>query len=337
MKGDAGYALGTAIPAFFVGYVINFFAGLSGWPALGVALGLALIAFVVVYAVRVDSAALDAKVDELERITALSERLTEDGRGPGLRLSKVFNAFVERLQTADERERQFLASASHELRRPLAALRGELELAVRHRRSASELRDAIELALNDAEAMSRLTDDLLFHARDQAGMLTPDEDLVDLTDLVYGAVDRSQRALPGMPTLHVGDLPALEVRGDEDGLARVLENLIVNAGKHAGQDAFVSIDASVEATALVLHITDDGPGVPEGEQAEIFDAFARGDRARAVGGSGLGLSIARSWARAHGGDIRVTSPVHEGPRSGARFSIRLPSERIVDSAGPELA
>ena len=278
---------------------------------------------------RGDLAAIEAKIDELEQLASLSQRVSESCDGVSLRLATVLNKLLARLQAAEERERQFLASASHELRRPLAALRGELELAVRHRRSAPELRDAIGLALHDAEAMSRLTDDLLFHARDRAGRLAPNDDLIDLTDLVYGAVDRSQRALPGMQTLHVGDLPAVEIRGDEHGLRRVLENLIVNAGKHAGKDAFVSIEAVVEPTALVVHITDDGPGIPAPEQDTIFDAFARGDRARAVGGSGLGLAIARSWVRAHGGDLRVTSPVEARGNPGARFSIRLPASRIV--------
>ena len=273
--------------------------------------------------------------DALEAIDDVRQRISWEGQEDG-RLIAAINRLLARLEEAEQRERRFLASASHEIRRPLAALRGELELAVLHRRSASELREAIELALNDAEAMSRLADDLLFHARDQAGMLKPDEGLVDLTDLIFGAVDRSQRALRGDHTLHVGDLPPIELRADEGGLARLLENLIVNAGKHAGEDAFVAIEASVGSDELVIHITDDGPGVPKEEQDEIFEAFARGDRARAVGGSGLGLSIARSWARAHGGDLEVTSPVHDAPdKPGARFTIRLPASRIVDSAMPE--
>lgn len=138
----------------------------------------------------------------------------------------VLNDMLERLQEASERERAFLGTASHELRRPLAALRGELELAVSRPRQAGELRRAIDLALGDAEAMTRLVDDLLFQARARAGALRLREELVSVLDLVYESVDRSQRALSGQVSIVVGSLPDVEMRVDRSGLRQVLESTL---------------------------------------------------------------------------------------------------------------
>ena len=254
-------------------------------------------------------------------------------------LVTTLNGMLSRLERASQRERNFLGTASHELRRPLAALRMELELALNRNRPATELQDAIRLCLSDTESMTRLVDDLLFHARARAGALSLREEEVDVIDLVFSAVDSSQRAMSGQPSIqvHVEAIPALHIRADRAGLSQVLENLIVNARTHAGQEATIEIGGGTDEQSIVLWVQDDGPGIPIEEQELIFHAFGRGDRSPSVPGAGLGLAIARDLVLAHDGTIDVTSPIRaeDAKRPGTRFTTRLPIARRIQERVPD--
>jgi signal transduction histidine kinase len=273
-----------------------------------------------------------------ERLSSAAERLpageTRDELG---RLIGVLNEMLARLEEASERERRFQAGASHELRRPLAALLGELELAAAAGRSETALRAAVGLALEDARAMSVLLDDLIHHARAQSGRLALEVQDTDLVEIVASAVERSRRATGGKATVEVGEVPAVVLRVDPDAMRRVVENLVVNATVHGGSDVRIRVAAEVAADRVRIHVDDDGPGVPPEEAARIFEPFARGDRAKAVRGMGLGLAIAQAIVRAHGGRLTLTSPrpVSDGglPR-GSRFTVDLPASiRSPDVGG----
>lgn len=243
----------------------------------------------------------------------LAWRLLNVGAGPRVSVA------------ATEGDQAFLGRVSHELRRPLAALRGELELAVRRPREAPVLRAAIARSLEDAERMSRLVDDLLFHARSRAGRLTLVRADVDLVDFVYAAVDRTQRALARAPaSLRVAAIPDVVVHIDAERLSQALENLIANAHAHGGAHADVTVRGERVDGGIALHVEDDGPGVPRELQEDIFAPFGRGDVAPAQGGTGLGLAIARDVVEAHGGTLTLTSP-RAGRDRGACFTIHLPA------------
>ena len=273
-----------------------------------------------------------------ERLSSATERLpageTRDELG---RLIGVLNGMLARLEDAAERERRFQAGASHELRRPLAALLGELELAAAAGRSESALRAAVGLALEDARAMNLLLDDLIHHARAQSGRLALEVQDTDLVEIVASAVERSRRATGGSATVEVGEVPPVVLRVDPDAMRRVVENLVVNATVHGGPAVRARVGAEVDAHHVRLHVDDDGPGVPPEEAARIFEPFARGDRARAVRGMGLGLAIAQAIVRAHGGRLTVTSPRPDRPAGaapGARFTVELPASlRATDVGG----
>ena len=236
-----------------------------------------------------------------------------------------------RLEASSNRERLFLATASHELRRPLTALLGELELASAPGRGPDELRSSLALAREDARAMGRLVDDLLHHARAQAGTLRLVEGEAFLPELVADAADRSRRSVPHAFVLDVRDVPEVVLRADPDLLRQALENLLVNAAVHGGDGVRVTLHGERAPDAVLLHVDDDGPGVPAEERATIFEPFGRGDRARTVPGFGLGLAIAQDAVRAHGGELSMTSPCPGRPegRPGARFTLRIPAGRVL--------
>ncbi|MFO0931464.1 MAG: HAMP domain-containing sensor histidine kinase [Planctomycetota bacterium] len=274
--------------------------------------------------------------DDAEAIASPEARLPAPAADDEVgRLVAVLNGMLGRLDASAGRERQFLASASHELRRPLASLLGELELASTPGRSPDALREAVRLARSDALAMQRLVDDLLHHARARAGQLPLVARDVALPDLVAEAVARSRRALGRADAaVDAAGVADLLLHVDADALRQVVENLVSNALTHAGPDARVAVTAARDGDGVALAVEDDGPGIPVEEQARVFEPFGRGDRARGAPGFGLGLAIAREVAHALGGRLEVRSPVRAAgaARPGTRFTLRLPPAALA--AGP---
>ena len=276
--------------------------------------------------------------DAAEAIASPEARLPAPASDDELgRLVNVLNGMLGRLDAAAGRERQFLASASHELRRPLASLLGELELASAGGRAPDALRESIRLARSDGLAMQRLVDDLLHHARARADQLPLRPRDVALADLVAEAVARSRRALARPDaTVDLTGVPDLLLHVDADALRQIVENLVHNALTHAGPAARVTVAATRGAHGTTLTVEDDGPGIPIDEQARVFEPFGRGDRARAAPGYGLGLAIAREVGRALGGTLEVRSPVRpdDATHPGTRFTLRLPTTALTDAAPP---
>ena len=261
-----------------------------------------------------------------ESIDRVSQRLPSVKNRDELgRLSSVLNGMLARLEAGTEREKQFLATASHELRRPLAALIGELELSQRGKRTGEELEWTVALALGDARRMARLVDDLLDQARIRSGVNLLSEDDVDLVDLVSTAMERAVRSNGG-GAVEVRELPDVVLRGEGEALGRLLENLIDNALTHGGPEVRVSISGRLIDGALEVDVEDDGPGIPEAERGTIFEPFGRGDQARTAPGAGLGLAIARDLARVHGGELLLATPRTAGKVT--RFTLRIPAERV---------
>ena len=230
------------------------------------------------------------------------------------RLGETLNDLLGRLESALERERRFVADASHELRTPLALLRGELELAQRRPRSREELESAVASAAEEAERLASLADDLLVLARADAGGLVLRRDHVrvrDVAETVGARFDRNAAVSVEAPA-------ELEVVGDRARLEQALTNLVDNALRHGGGS--VRIVAGADNGSVELHVLDDGPGFDDGFAAEAFERFSRADAARADGGAGLGLSIARAIAQAHGG----SSYARNRDSAGADVWLELP-------------
>ncbi|WP_063796071.1 sensor histidine kinase [Peterkaempfera griseoplana] len=264
--------------------------------------------------------AIRAKVADITAYD-LHERVPEpDTRDEVAALARTVNATLDRLRTAVEAHRQFVADAAHELRSPLAVLRTRLELA------APQERQLAADALDDVARIQSLTSDLLLLAR-----LDAREPLraarLDLARLVADEASRT-RPRPDVG-VRLGLAPGLLVDGSADRLRRLVANLVDNAVRHAATSVEVTLTA--RDGQAVLDIADDGPGIPPEHHTTVFDRFTRLDHARArdTGGSGLGLAIARDIARAHQGTLRV---VPQGAGARLRTTIPLPRHPAVRTA-----
>jgi two-component system OmpR family sensor kinase len=224
-------------------------------------------------------------------------------------LGHVDNALKAR-QASESKVRQFVADASHELRTPLASIRGYAELT---RRGDYDLPKDVTHSLGRVESeavrMTSLVEDLLLLARLDAGR-----------DLETGPLDIARLLVDCISDAHVAgedhewelDAPdgPVMVEGDSQRLHQVFANLLTNARVHTSTGTHVIVRlAKGDPDGAVVTITDDGPGIPEGLQSELFERFARGDtsRARATGSTGLGLAIVRAVVDAHGGEVTATS------------------------------
>jgi two-component system OmpR family sensor kinase len=235
-------------------------------------------------------------------------------------LSEIERAFDDRL-VAEERLRQFVADASHELRTPVTSIRGFAEL---FRRGAGErpadLANVMRRIEQEGERMGELVEELLLLARLDQGVPLEREP-VDLALLVGAAVDAARAADPERLIDVEGESP-LVVLGGESRLRQVVDNLLTNARLHTPAGTPVHVRLASEGKRLVLEVSDEGPGVPAEEADRIFERFHRLDRSRArsKGGVGLGLAIVRSVVEAHGGTV-VYRP---RPGGGSLFRVSLP-------------
>ncbi|MER6048247.1 ATP-binding protein [Streptomyces sp. NPDC001793] len=245
----------------------------------------------------------------------LSRRVPQPAsRDEVARLARTTNATLAALETSVERQRQFVADASHELRSPIASLRTQLEVARAHP-------DLLELdgLIEDTVRLERVASDLLLLARLDAGE-RPRAERLDLAELVRDELaHRSGDRLPITAALPDGPCP---VSASRTQLARVLGNLVDNAQRHAGSAVRVAVRQEAAGT-VALDVTDDGPGVPPADRERVFTRFIRLDdaRSRDEGGAGLGLAIVRDVVHRHGGRIEVG----DADGGGARFTVTLPN------------
>ncbi|MEV5332199.1 sensor histidine kinase [Streptomyces werraensis] len=287
-------AVGTALTAMLIGFplLLGVVAGVT-WLVTGRALR-------PVEGIRREMAAITASEDLRRRVP---EPATHDEIA---RLARTTNATLAALETSVERQRRFVADASHELRSPIASLRTQLEVAAAH----PDLLD-LDGAVEDTVRLQNLAADLLLLARLDAGE-RPAGTRVDLA-----ALAREEAA--GRRRVTVEAEPA-EVSGSRGQLGRVLANLLDNAERHARERITVTVRR--EGGEAVVGVADDGEGVAEADRERIFERFVRLDAARSRddGGAGLGLAIARDVAVRHGGTLTAGA----APAGGALFELRLP-------------
>lgn len=251
--------------------------------------------------------------------TSLAERLDEPPTRDEIgRLARTLNGMLDRLQSAQATQRRFISDASHELKSPLATLRQYAEVARTHPERVSE-QELSEVVLEEGARLERLVQGMLVLARADEGALRPEPVDVDLDDLLLEEARRMRGAGLAVDTSGVR---ATRVRGDAALLAQLVRNLVDNAARHARTGIALAVAADTDGTTVALLVDDDGDGIPLADRDRVFDRFVRLDdaRARDTGGSGLGLSIAREIARAHGGDVRV----EDAPSGGARLRVELP-------------
>lgn len=236
------------------------------------------------------------------------------------RLVAVLNAMVARLQTAFDAQGRFVASAAHELRGPLAAMRAELEVTLRRERPPAQYREALAGALQEAERLSALAERLLLLARFERGAGLAIEHGIPVGDLVRRAAAEVARTIGG--EVRVEAPPDLVIDGDPLALERAVANLVRNGLQAGGSPVTIRVTAA--GSRLTIEVSDRGPGIRAEQIPLLFEPFFRGDPARSRdGGTGLGLAIVKAVADAHDGRVEVQSE----PGAGSSFRMELPRKQ----------
>jgi two-component system, OmpR family, sensor kinase len=234
------------------------------------------------------------------------------------RLGETLNEMLARLRASFDRERRFVADASHELRSPIAVIKAELDNALRAAGPGAQTRESLVSASEECDRLAQLADDLLVLARSSEGELPVHRETVvvrttlddALTRFAARAAERGREIrveLDGDPIIYAD---ALRLR-------QALSNLVDNALRHG--DGAVTLRARAVGGWVEIDVADEGPGFAPALADRAFERFARGDAARGRGGAGLGLAIARAICEAHGGSAEIV------PGPGATLRLRLPA------------
>ena len=236
-------------------------------------------------------------------------------------LSRAFNTLLGRLEESVQRMRRFTADASHEIRNPLSVLRTGLEIALRRERTAGEYQELLRENLQEIDRLHAVVEGILLLARDVPGSeLGIARAPVDLEELVRAAAaffadSAAERGI----RIDAGVEPGLAVSGDAGLLRLVLFNLLDNALKHSPRDETVHVEVRRQGDSAVLRVADRGPGVRPEDRDRVFERFFRGGPASGSGIGGIGLSVVRWVAEAHGGAARLLET-----ERGAVFEVTLP-------------
>lgn len=258
---------------------------------------------------------------QISRANDLGRRLPDSGRRDEIgHLTVALNQTLERLERLFRAQQRLLADVSHELRTPLTTVRGNIDLMRRFGKYDAETVDIIQ---DELERMTRLVGDLLMLARADGGSIPLKKRLIELDTIIFDVYRQVQplEEAQGV-TVTLPQIQAMRMMGDADRIKQLVLILVDNAIKYTPAGEEVSISLRREGNEAHIGVADTGPGIPQEHLGRIFDRFYRVDKARSreMGGSGLGLSIAKWIAEAHGGRIAVSSV----RGNGSTFTIQLP-------------
>jgi signal transduction histidine kinase len=244
-----------------------------------------------------------------ERLNArqLTERLRQPA-GPEeiSRLGGVLNALLDRLADGLDQARRFTGDAAHELRTPLSILQAGLEELLARPDLAPEVRDELDSLIDDHRRLATICERLLLLSRSDAGQLKLELQPLDIAELADAALEDARTLAEPRRISVEADLPATApCRGEPAYLTQVLLNVLVNAVKYNCDGGRVRLELHAEPSRWAIVIGNTGPGIAPAEAAHVFRRFYRAPSARAGGGNGLGLSLSRELARAHGGELTL--------------------------------
>ena len=237
------------------------------------------------------------------------------------RLGETLNDMLDRLQRSFERERRFVADASHEIRTPIAVIKMELDGALRAGDHETEVREALVAAVEECDRLAQMAEDLLVIARASDGQLPLRPELIHAAKFLESVRERFRdRADEYGRTIAIEASPDLVTWGDAVRLRQALGNLVDNALRHGKGD--VVIAARESGAGVELEVVDDGPGFGLDLSTRAFERFTRGNDERTAGGAGLGLSIVHAIAEAHHGEATIIP----GRQGCVRLSLPPPPE-----------
>ena len=244
-----------------------------------------------------------------------------EGRGELAVLVRQLNTLLDKNATHVRVLRETLDNLAHDLRTPLTRLRGTAELALQDAGDPVEARAALADCVNESDRLLHVLETLLDISAAEGGALKLNRDHFDVRSLVQRAADLYREVAEEKKiTLELDQPEPVELSADAIRLGQAINNLLDNALKYTPAGGRVTIATRVEARAVMITVTDNGPGVPLAEREAIFRRLYRADTSRSQRGLGLGLSLVKAIVEAHGGTVDVD----DAPDGGARFTVRLP-------------
>ncbi|PSR53619.1 hypothetical protein AHMF7605_08810 [Adhaeribacter arboris] len=269
-----------------------------------------------------------AEVNEI-RVTNLHRRLKEgNGQDEFGLLAKTFNQMLDRLETAFDMQKNFISNASHELRNPLTAISGEIEVTLSRDREPPEYKVSLVTLQNEAERLERLIKDLLNLAQTDSENSSQKTEKFPLDDLLLELKAEMDRLYPDNNlAVSFKNMPEeaiiLEVTGIRDLLKAALLNVLENAHKFSNGKA-VQLQLIYQNNQLHVHVLDQGMGIPPADLNNIFEPFYRAANARGIKGTGVGLALTQKIIHLHHGQIQIASEVNHG----TQVHIILPAGRV---------
>ena len=253
----------------------------------------------------------------------------EEGGDEIHQMAHAFDAMFNRLELVFEEERQFTSDASHELRTPLSVILAQCQMALEEDLTPEEYRDAIRLIGRQGNRMSRLIEDMLQISRLEQRPERFEKCPFDLSHMISELCEDMELIREKEITLSYEIEPDIRLNGNEDLLRRMAANLISNAYHYGKTDGHIDVRLQrCDADHVLLKVEDDGIGISEEDQDNIFRRFYQADASRSGGNSGLGLYMVRQIAQLHGGTVRVKSEAGKG----STFLVDLPCPAAQHSA-----
>ena len=281
--------------------------------------------------------ATQSAISPIRRLTQTVQRIVRTGKtdarvpvesasGDAIdELTRLFNAMLDKIEALVSAMRGALDNVSHDLRTPLARLRGAAEMALAGPADLDRYREALAECVEETDRVLVMLNTLMDISEAESGTLQLQREPVDLGDIVERAVDLYKdvaeskavdlRVVPSPQS----PVPAVNVFGDRTRLEQVAANLVDNAVKYTPPGGHVDVSWGLDGDRAFLRVADTGPGIPVDELPRIWDRLFRGDASRAERGLGLGLSLVKAIVEAHGGTVAVESE----PTRGAAFSVFL--------------
>ena len=268
----------------------------------------------------------------LEKLTAATRRVTAEGLDQRLpatgedqefaELIEVFNGMLERLARSFTQAHRFSADAAHELKTPLAILQGQLERAIQSAESGSAMQIELTSILDEVRRLSTISRKLLLLSQADAGRLNIHREPFSLSLALEELIEDAHMLAPHLRVS--GRIqPGLVIQADGGLLRQILHNLLSNAIKYNVEQGWIHLSTAALPQGVEIIVANSSAGIPAAERNRIFERFYRADpaRSRNVEGVGLGLSVSREIARAHGGDLTLES----GGDGQVQFALRLPT------------
>ncbi len=268
---------------------------------------------------------IDFMTREAQQITAahLQSRLPRTNAGDEVdRLAQTLNEMLNRIESSTRAVQDFSSDISHELKTPLAIIRGEIDLALRRPRSVDALSETLRTIEGEVDELIRLVNDLLLLVKSDARQLEFEKKKVFLDEILGQILDRFRERAQQKQIELSGDLePQAAVVGDALYLKRLFSNLVDNALKFTPSGGRVRVCLKRENGQAVTTVEDTGPGIEPEFQAKVFSRFYRTDQSRSLEGVGLGLNIAKTICDTHGGTLQLMSQLGKG----TTIRVSLPS------------